>query len=142
MTSNDLAYRFDISVSTAANIFTNWIENLFVHLKPLIHSSTQQMAYQNLPPLFKDLYPNTRCIIDCMEILIERPYGYVARAQTYSNYKKNNTVKFLIAITPSGSINFLFCPSCGEEDLLISENVTVFNAGPKEHLRAKLRVIL
>ena len=41
------------------------------------------------------------------EIFIERPSSYLARAKTYSNYKKHNTVKFLIGITPCGAISFL-----------------------------------
>lgn len=40
-------------------------------------------------------------------MFIERPYSYKARAQTFSNYKKHNTVKFLIGITPNGAISFL-----------------------------------
>lgn len=35
------------------------------------------------------------------------PTSYAARAQTYLDYKKHNTVKFLIAITPCGSISYL-----------------------------------
>ena len=30
-----------------------------------------------------------------------------SRAQTYSNYKKHNTLKFLIAISPAGTISFV-----------------------------------
>ena len=60
-----------------------------------------------MPQLFKDLYRHTRCIIDCTEIFIEPPYSYRARAQTYSNYKKHNTVEFLIAVTPNGAVPFL-----------------------------------
>ena len=107
LTITDLPYRFEVSHTTAGCVFNKWIEDLFVNLKCLIKWPTQQIAYQNLPSLFKDLYPQTRCIIDCSEIFIERPYGYVARAQTYSNYKKHNTVKFLIAVTPYGAISFL-----------------------------------
>ena len=44
---------------------------------------------------------------DCSEVFIERPHAYQARAQTFSNYKRHNTVKFLIAISPSGAITFL-----------------------------------
>ena len=38
---------------------------------------------------------------------MERPYSFEARAQTYSNYKKHNTVKVLIGISPCGTISFL-----------------------------------
>jgi hypothetical protein len=29
------------------------------------------------------------------------------RAQTWSNYKHNNTIKFLVSITPTGSISYV-----------------------------------
>ena len=45
--------------------------------------------------------------IDCFEVFMERPYGFQAQAQTYSNYKKHNTVKVLIAISPCGTVSFL-----------------------------------
>ena len=61
----------------------------------------------NMPQIFKDLFPHTRCIIDCFEIFIERPYSYKPRAQTYSNYKKHNTIKCLIGITPNGAVSFI-----------------------------------
>ena len=60
-----------------------------------------------MPQLFKETYPSARCIIDCSEIFIERPLSFQARAQTYSNYKKHNTVKFLIAVTPAGTISYV-----------------------------------
>ena len=64
-------------------------------------------CYANMHQIFKDLNPKTRCIIDCSEIFIECPLAFQARAQTYSNYKKHNTVKILIAITPNGCISFI-----------------------------------
>ena len=103
----DLSYRFGISLTSVIEIFQKWIEVMFVHLKFLIKWPTQEIAFQNMPQIFKDLYPRTRCIIDCSEVFIERPYAYQARAKTYSNYKKHNTIKFLIAVTPCGAISFL-----------------------------------
>lgn len=102
----DLAYRFGISKSTAT-IFHEWISVMFVRLKFLIHWPSKDVAKANMPQVFYDLYPNARCIIDCSEIFLERPLLYQARAQTYSNYKKHNTVKILIAITPNGALSFL-----------------------------------
>ena len=94
----DLAYRFSIGTSTASTVFSICIDTLFTNLKCLIKWPTKEITRRNLPPIFSDLYPETRCIIDCSEIFIEHPYRYTARAQTYSNYKKHNTVKFLIGI--------------------------------------------
>ncbi|KAK1883948.1 52 kDa repressor of the inhibitor of the protein kinase [Dissostichus eleginoides] len=36
-----------------------------------------------------------------------RPSNLTSRAQTWSNYKHNNTIKYLIGITPAGAISFL-----------------------------------
>ena len=47
------------------------------------------------------------CIIDCTEVFIERPSDLKTRAETWSNYKQHNTVKFLIAITPQGTISYI-----------------------------------
>ncbi len=60
-----------------------------------------------MPISFKILYPRCIGIIDCSEIFIEIPSSFKARSKTYSNYKKHNTIKFLIAITPCGCISYL-----------------------------------
>lgn len=103
----DLSHRFSIGSSTASDVFHRWIDIMHYHLKFLIKWPTQVVCCSNLPEIFKALYPRTRCIIDCSEIFIERPCSYQARAQTYSNYKKHNTIKFLVGITPCGAISFL-----------------------------------
>ena len=53
---------------------------------------------ENMPMIFKQLYPWCKFIIDCSEICIEIPTGFDARAQTYSNYKKHDTIKFLLLV--------------------------------------------
>ena len=107
LTISDLSYCFSIATNTAGRDFSNRIEDLFVNFKCLIKWPSQEITRQNLPPIFADLYPNTCCIIDCSEVFIEQPYGYSPRTKTYSNYKKHNTIKFLIGVTPNGSICFL-----------------------------------
>ena len=115
----DLSYRFGIALSTVSDICQKWIEVMFIHLKFLIKWPTQEAARTNI----KDLYPHTRCIIDCSESFIERPCAHQARAQTYSNYKKHNTVKFLIGITSCGAISFLLkCWSGRATDRCITQN--------------------
>ena len=61
----------------------------------------------NLPCMFGAKYRKTRCIIDCSEVYIERPKSLDEQAATWSDYKKHNTFKFLIAISQSGFIMFL-----------------------------------
>ena len=52
-------------------------------------------------------YTKTRCIIDCTEVFIERPKSLDAQAATWSDYKKHNTIKFLIGISPCGFITYI-----------------------------------
>lgn len=60
-----------------------------------------QEAIQNtLPKSFKN-YPNCRAIIDCTELCCDCP-PTVEQVLIYSSYKSCFTVKYLIAITPSG----------------------------------------
>ena len=67
---------------------------------------TKRACYYSLPKCFKKF---RRCvsIIDCTEVFIERPRNTNARSQTWSNYKNNNTSKFLIGIAPNGAVNFV-----------------------------------
>ena len=71
----------------------------------------REMLRKTLPACFKQQYSRATCIIDCSEIFIQRPTSLTARSQTYSNYKSHNTVKFLIAISPTGAIIFVLVQS-------------------------------
>lgn len=87
---------------------------MYLNLKQLIAWPDSDTVNQNMPHAFKNgPFEKVRCIIDCFEVFIERPVSFAARAATYSNYKKHNTVKALIAIAPAGSISFIFKAWCG-----------------------------
>ena len=103
----DLALRFGISTSTVQRVINRWIDVMYCRLKFLIKWPSREVIWNNLPPNFQELYPCCTCIIDCSEIFIETPNSFCARSSTYSNYKKHNTVKFLVGITPNGCVSFL-----------------------------------
>lgn len=60
-----------------------------------------------MPTSLKNSYPKTTCIIDCIDMFIQRLFLLKARAQTYSSYKSHYTAKVLVAIAPSGYIMFI-----------------------------------
>ena len=103
----DLAVRFGVSIGTASSIFDAWLNIVYIRLGWLIVWPKKEIVLHNTPNVFKHHYPNCRVIIDCSEVLIETPLNLDARAKTYSKYKKHNTVKFLIGVTPNGSISIL-----------------------------------
>ncbi|XP_058497496.1 uncharacterized protein LOC131467541 isoform X2 [Solea solea] len=103
----DLAYRFNVANSTVSHIYRCWISVMSVVLKPLIKWPNKGAIIKNMPRAFKRNFKRCRCIIECEEMFIARPSNLTARAQSWSNYKHSNTIKYLIATTPAGAISFV-----------------------------------
>lgn len=101
-----------------------------VELNCLIAWPDKEQLLNNMPDCFRKHFSNVRCIIDCFEIFIERPSSLEARAKTYSNYKKHNTVKVLIGIAPTGAICFLSKAWGGR----VSDKVITKQCGFLDHL--------
>ena len=104
----DLAFRFNISLATASRIFEKWIDAMQVRLQFLIMWPEREELRRIMPTVFKHNFGNkVAVIIDCFEIFVERPSSLIARAMTWSNYKHHNTVKYIIGVTPQGSVSFI-----------------------------------
>ena len=103
----DISYRMNLTESLVSKIFHKWIDLMYCELRQMITWPDRETLRKNLPACFRRHYVNVVSIIDCFEIFIERPSSLEARAATYSQYKKHNTVKFLIGVSPTGSISFV-----------------------------------
>ena len=80
---------------------------LYARLSGFISWPERHLLLKTMPMAFRKSFKKCVSIIDCFEIFTERPTALDARTQTWSNYKKHNTVKFLIGITPQGSVDFI-----------------------------------
>ena len=107
LSDEDLGYRFRLSQSTVSKYWMKVIDIMYVCLKSLVRWPEREQLQQTMPLAFKRHFGKCVCIIDCFEIFCERPSDLMARAQTYSQYKHHNTVKFLIGISPQGVISFV-----------------------------------
>ena len=108
MPLEDLAYRFNVSVSTVSRTFQSWMVVMDARLRPLIKWPEREELWRTMPQCFQYSFgKKTTVIIDCFEVFIDRPSNLMARAQTFSNYKHHNTVKVLIGITPQATISFV-----------------------------------
>jgi len=77
-------------------------------LQPLPCWPERDELYAAKPMVFRNYFDcRVTVIIDCFELFIDRPSNMTARAQTWSNYKHHNTVKYLTGITPQGTISFI-----------------------------------
>ena len=105
--NQDLAYRVGIDIKYISITFHRWLDLMYRELKQLIMWPDRIALKYSLPRCFRGKYVNAVCIIDCFEIFIQTPSLLAAQTATYSHYKHHNTVKFLIGITPTGSISFV-----------------------------------
>ena len=103
----DIAFRFGISQASVSRYFHKWVDILYTRLSFLVHWPERPDLMKTMPNDFRKHFQKCVLIIDCFEVFIERPASLLARAQTYSNYKKHNTVKFLIGVTPQGSVAYI-----------------------------------
>ncbi|KAJ8947640.1 hypothetical protein NQ314_008573 [Rhamnusium bicolor] len=102
-----LADDFEMSVTYIHNIFTRSIPIIAGALQELIFWPSSIEIKKRLPIPFRVRYKNVVSIIDCLEIEIEKPSNPIYQAMTWSDYKKCNTLKFLISSTPDGMITFI-----------------------------------
>ena len=103
-----LGQMYNISTATASRLFNHTIDVMSSTLTPaLVFWPGREELRLSLPMSFRAAFSNCVCIIDCFEVFIEKPSDLRARAQTYSQYKHHNTMKYLIGITPQGVVSFI-----------------------------------
>ena len=103
----DIAYRFGIHVSTVSRVIQSCVDNMYTSMSFLVQWPEREKLKLTMPDCFKKKFSSCAVIIDCFEVFVERPSCLLARAQTWSSYKHHNTAKFLIGITPQGTISFI-----------------------------------
>lgn len=117
-----LADMYFLDVATVSRIIQHMINYLYLRLGLLPIWPTPSQVAENLPSIFKELYPSTFAVIDATEIKVEVASSLPAQSQLYSNYKSHTTLKGLIGMTPDGAVCFvseLFGGSISDRELLI-----------------------
>ncbi|XP_077375250.1 uncharacterized protein LOC144017495 [Festucalex cinctus] len=104
-----LAYYFDIESATVSKLFKHCINVMYRRLVPclVIWPDRESLKY-SLPSAFRNsIFEKTVCIIDSLEIVIEKPSSLLASAECHTAFKSQHTMKYLIAFCPQGSICFI-----------------------------------
>lgn len=102
-----LGDQFGISSTQASKIFNKCVIKLANVLKTLIYFCDKESVKRNLPIPFRANYSDVVAIIDEFEIQIEKPSNPIHQALMWSEYKKCNTIKYLISSSPDGKINYI-----------------------------------
>ncbi|XP_016417374.1 uncharacterized protein LOC107747409 isoform X2 [Sinocyclocheilus rhinocerous] len=127
----DLAKRFGKSHGQVSKTVKLWIDVLYKHTKDLIPWLPRETIKATLPEAFKDHFPNTTCIIDCTETVLQKAKNLDSRSESYSHYYASNTLKYLVATSPSGLVMFISEAYSGK----CSDRYIVQNSGFLDCLR-------
>lgn len=95
------------SCSFAAEVFRKTVPVMAQYLKRLVFWPSAKTIKSVLPLPFRARHGRVQSIIDCFEIEIQKPSDSVHQSCSWSDYKKCNTLKYLISATPDGMINFI-----------------------------------
>lgn len=132
-----LGFMLGYCVSYIGKILKETIPKVADYLRTLIFQPRDDIIQANLPIPFRAFFKNVGFIFDCFEVEIEKPSNPLVQALTWSQYKKGNTLKYLVSATPDGYINFISSGFGGRA----TDQVTVENSGVLDHLRPGLTVM-
>ena len=80
LTLSMVSLLFGIRKSTVSRYLITWSNLLYFSLGKINIWPTKEQVLRTMPKTFKELYPSTRCIIDCTEIFCQRPSSLAAQS--------------------------------------------------------------
>uniref|UniRef100_A0A8C9Z9W7 DDE Tnp4 domain-containing protein n=1 Tax=Sander lucioperca TaxID=283035 RepID=A0A8C9Z9W7_SANLU len=128
----DLAKRFKMSPGQVSKTLKFWIDVIAVHTQDLIPWLPRETIKATLPQVFMDSFPNTTCMIDRTESVLQKAKNLDSRTESYTHYYASNTVKYLVATAPSGIVMYISEAYGGK----CSDRFITQNSGFLDHLRA------
>lgn len=110
----DLSVRLNVCRQTVSNYFHKWVglhhDRFFS--RAVFWPSSESLK-KTMPMCFRMDFLNTTPIWDCFEIQIDTPHTPTDQVASFSSYKQRTTAKYLISVTPQGSVNFVSDGFCG-----------------------------
>lgn len=134
----DISFQYGVHRTNVSRNFHRMLDIMYVHTSQLVKWPDREVLLLTMPSSFRKFFRICAVIIDCTEMFMERPSDLLARAQVWSNYKHHSTVKFLIGITPQGTISFVSKCFGGR----ISDKEIVERSGLIDHLLPGKNVVI
>lgn len=98
---------FGLSESYTIALFNKHIGTIASCMKHFVRWFPPESVFCKLPVSFMARYSNVYIIIDTFEIEVKAPQDAFDQSETFSAYKSCNTAKYLVGITPDGTIMYV-----------------------------------
>lgn len=98
---------FNLHYQTISLIFYHTVPLLKMMCIPLIPWPSYEEVIRNMPHYFRPNFTDVVAVLDCTEMPIQKPSCLHCRINAYSHYKGHETAKYLIAVTPGGTISYV-----------------------------------
>jgi hypothetical protein len=95
-------HEFGIYYSQASRYFTRFFPLISSNFRQLIVWPSDETIHRAMPIGFRKSFKKVSRVGDCLEIAIQKPVHAFEQALTRSDYKKANTIKYYVVITPNG----------------------------------------
>ncbi|XP_054709850.1 LOW QUALITY PROTEIN: uncharacterized protein LOC129219546 [Uloborus diversus] len=126
-----LCEQFCLTKSSVSRMLSAVIDSVYTKVKDIDIWLSKKQVQEFMPEAFALKYPNCRAILDCTEFAIQIPSNPRVQQLTFSYYKNRNTVKALIAITPSEALSYISDLWCGK----ISDKQLFSESGLLQHIQ-------
>lgn len=103
----NLAILFNISRISVSRCFRKMVGKIEKILSPCLYWPNKDEIKCNLPKCFQKNFARVRTIFDCTEIEVPRLKCLKCRIVSYSHYKGRQTIKFLIGVSPAGTVVYM-----------------------------------
>lgn len=94
---HELADDFGIDRTDLSKIFLKNVPIVASVMRPFIVTLNEEIIERTLPMAFRHRFNKVTCIIDCLEIEVQKPSKMLNEAVTWSENKKAHTIKYLIS---------------------------------------------
>lgn len=103
-----IAHLFHVDIKTVSKTFSDTMGVLNAQISPLIHWPERDALLVSMPHKFTEAFGERAAVIlECFEIITEGVSNIKEQAQVYSHLKRNTTMKYLVGVTPQGSVSFV-----------------------------------
>ena len=92
----DLAWRFQVSDTTAPKVITTWVKLLSKEFGCLIICPSKGQICATPPVCFKNIYLKTKVIINCTEMFAQTPSSLEVQSLLWSEYKHHRLFSFCV----------------------------------------------